>query len=336
MLTVATCVEATADESEKIHISAPRVHGVIRTRWEGEWADSDAGGFASRFEVRNARINVGGSLPWSVDYYVQFDACNQGVMQFLDAWARWGFSRGWRVQAGQFRVPFGVDCFKGPGNYYFSNRSFIGRQMVNMREVGVKLGYYGAASSLPFDIEAGVFNTAAITNHNVWQKDYTYAVKAVWRAGNVSVSGGFVTYKPQNVRINVADGAITWKWDRWVVEGEYQHKHYASHSFKGVNAWNVYGVYTMPLNLAAANYWSVEGRFDGMTNHSSGVSGPDGRLLNDHPARRRITVGSTIGKAIKGVRAEFRIDYEKYFYNHGVTAARGQDDKLVAEITIKF
>lgn len=339
ILGLTVSMQAAAEDTEKFHISAPQIHGAIRTRWEGEWADRDCGdngGFASRFEVRNARINVGGSLPWSIDYYLQFDACNQGKMQFLDAWARWRFAGRWRVQAGQFRVPFGVDCFKGPATYLFANRSFLGKHMLNMRQVGVKLGFYGASSSLPLDIEAGVFNTAATSNHDVWQKDYTYAAKAVWYIGNVSVSAGFITYKPQSVRVNVADGAVTWKWSRWIVEGEYQHKYYASHAYKAVNAWNLYGVYTVPLNWRAANYWSMEARFDGMTDHSTAKTGDDGILVTDHASRRRITVGSTIGKVVKGVKAEFRINYEKYFYNRGVVAPRGQSDKLLAEIALKF
>ena len=297
LLCAAACIaaafagDAFAENAESLHIEAPQIHGSIRTRWEGEWADKDQGGFGSRFEVRNARINVGGALPWNINYYIQFDACNQGKMQFLDAWARWNFISRWRVQAGQYRVPFGVDCFRAPGNYLFANRSFLGKYMLNMRQVGVKLGYYGA---------------------------------------------GFITYKPHEVRINMADGAVTWKWDRWMVEGEYQHKYYASHRFKAVNAWNIYGVYTLPVNWKAANYWSFEARFDGMTDHSTGAANDEGLLTIDQASRRRITIGSTIGKSIKGIRAELRLNYEKYFYNSGVVAPRGQDDKLVAEVSLKF
>lgn len=342
LLCAAACIaaafagDAFAENAESLHIEAPQIHGSIRTRWEGEWADKDLGGFGSRFEVRNARINVGGALPWNINYYIQFDACNQGKMQFLDAWARWNFISRWRVQAGQYRVPFGVDCFRAPGNYLFANRSFLGKYMLNMRQVGVKLGYYGAGSSLPIDIEAGVFNSASTADHNTWQKDYTYTAKAVWYVGNVSVSAGFITYKPHEVRINMADGAVTWKWDRWMVEGEYQHKYYASHRFKAVNAWNIYVVYTLPVNWKAANYWSFEARFDGMTDHSTGAANDEGLLTIDQASRRRITIGSTIGKSIKGVRAELRLNYEKYFYNSGVVAPRGQDDKLVAEVSLKF
>ena len=331
ILTGGSLLNVSADTADS-SIYKPEIHGVIRTRWEGEWNSAD--GFASRFEVRNARINIGGKIFPTVNYFVQIDASDQGKMKFLDAWARWQFLPGFRVQAGQFRVPFGVDCFKAPGDYYFPNRSFIGKQMVNMRQVGVKVGYYG--TGIPVDIEGGVFNTASIGNHDVWQKSYTYACKVVWRISNVSVSGGFVSYKPDLFRINVTDGTITWKSGRWVAEGEYQYKRYAGNRFKPVNAWNLYGVYTVPFSRRPFNYMSFEGRFDGMTDHSTGTVDENCVLLTDHPERKRATIGATIGRINKAVKIEFSVNYEKYFYNSGVIPTRGDDDKILAEIILKF
>lgn len=320
-------------ETNETSISQPEIHGVIRSRWEGEWNSDD--GFASRFEVRNARINIGGRIIPTINYFVQFDACDQGKMKFLDAWVRWQFIPRMRVQVGQFRVPFGVDCFKAPGDYYFPNRSFIGKHMVNMRQVGAKVGYYGD-SKIPVDIEGGIFNIASIGNHDVWQKSYTYSAKVSWRINNVTISGGFVSYKPHIVRVNVADGTLSWKSGRWVAECEYQYKRYACNRYKPVNAWNIYGAYTIPFIHRRVNYLSFEGRFDGMSDHSTGSGNEDGTLLTDHPERKRITVGANIGRINKNVKVEFSINYEKYFYNCGVCPQRGDDDKILAEITLKF
>lgn len=323
-------IHANTDETL---IYKPEIHGVIRTRWEGEW--NGGNGFASRFEVRNARINIGGKIFPTVNYFVQFDASDQGKIKFLDAWARWQFISGMRVQAGQFRVPFGIDCFKAPGDYYFPNRSFLGKQMVNMRQVGIKLGYFGN-NKIPVDIEGGIFNTASIGNHDVWQKSYTYACKVAWRLKNIIVSGGFVSYKPDFIRVNVTDGALTWKSGRWIAEGEYQYKRYAGNRFKPVNAWNVYGVYTIPFNLRIFNFMSFEGRFDGMTDHSNGIGNENGILMTDHPERKRATIGANIGRINKAVKIEFSLNYEKYFYRGATSPQRGDDDKILAEIILKF
>lgn len=329
---------AGTNEGNKINYM-PEVHGVVRTRWEGEWASEEAGGFGSRFEVRNARLNVGGLVFPTVRYFVQIDACDQGSIKFLDAWARWEFLPGWRVQGGQFRVPFGVDCFKAPGNYLFANRSFIGKDMVNMRQVGAKVGYYGYGRNrnFPVDVEAGMFNTASTGNHNVWQHAYTYAAIATWHLShNVALSGSFVSYEPDAIRVNVADGALTWQTARWHVEGEYQYKRYAGNSFQPVNAWNFYTTYTLPLKTRILSFASFEGRFDGIEAHSTGTRDAEGKLIANTPARRRLTLGSTIGRSKGALKAEFRINYEKYFYCGDIAAPRGGGDKLLAEVTLKF
>ncbi len=336
----ATCITGystglDSDKNDKGFSYVPEIHGVVRARWEGEWAGAEEG-FGSRFEVKNARINVGGKVFPTISYYIQIDACDQGKMKFLDAWGNWEFLPKWKVQAGQFRVPFGVDCFKGPGGYYFANRSFIGKYMVNMRQVGIKAGYYGKSGEIPVDVEFGIFNTASTGDHDIWQKSYTYSTKATGYIKNVAVSGSFVSYKPDIFRVNVFDGCVTWKYDRWLVEGEYQYKRYAGSDFRHVNAWNVYGVYTLPVTSRILNFVSFEGRFDGMTDHSTGVSDDDGHLSADHPSRRRITIGSTIGRIHRHVKAEFSINYEKYLYNNGIEATRGNGDKLIAELVIKF
>lgn len=204
-----------------------------------------------------------------------------------------------------------------------------------MRQVGIKLGYFGN-NKIPVDIEGGIFNTASIGNHDVWQKSYTYACKVAWRLKNIIVSGGFVSYKPDFIRVNVTDGALTWKSGRWIAEGEYQYKRYAGNRFKPVNAWNVYGVYTIPFNLRIFNFMSFEGRFDGMTDHSNGIGNENGILMTDHPERKRATIGANIGRINKAVKIEFSLNYEKYFYRGATSPQRGDDDKILAEIILKF
>lgn len=320
-----------AQSLSKISLS-PQIHGVIRTRWESEFGDND---FAQRFEVRNARINVGGNLLPQLAYFIQFDASDQGKMVFLDAWGRWEFAKGWRVQAGQFRVPYGVDCFRAPGNYYFANRSFIGKTLLNMREVGVKVGYYGSGK-LPLTVEGGVFNSADKSNHNVWQDQLNYAVKASYTLWQFTLTPSFISYQPEAVRINMVGAALGWKYSRWFLEGEVMNKHYTHHAHADAKGWNIFAVYTMPLRHQVFNSLQFQARFDGMTAHSSGKMNSDGQLFTDTSARRRITAGVSIAHIDGPMKALVRIDYEKYFYNKGVTAPRGADDKMLAELVLKF
>lgn len=307
----------------------PKIHGVFRGRYEGAWPD-----YQQRFQVCNARVSLEGKILEDLDYFFRVDLCDRGTMKFLDAWARWKFAGEFAVQAGRFRVPFGVDAFRGPGGYIFANRSFIGKNMANLRQVGVQLGYY--SSTLPLTIEAGIFNSSTAADQEVWQKDLDYAAKASYRLGNVTLSAGFLSMKPKGVRMNIVDGSVSWKAGNLLLEGEYQHLDYCGDAYKDVNAWLAFASYGIPVNWRPFNLWSFHGRFDAMTDHSTGSPNPDGFLVTDDAARRRITVGTSLACNIKKVKAEIIVDYEKYFYDSGVVAPVGQNDKIVAELVLKF
>lgn len=308
----------------------PKIHGVVRTRWEGEFGD----GFAQRFQVRNARVSVEGNVLPDVSYFVRIDACDQGKMLILDAWTRWGFAKQWHVQAGQFRVPFAVDCFRGPGSYYFANRSFLGRRILNMRAVGAQLTY--KCATLPLTIAAGVFNSTEKSNHDTWQRNMTYAVKTLYKIDNVTFAGSYLSMEPDVVRINMIGAAVTWQTGRWIVEGEYEDKYYTGNAYNTVHAWNVFASYAIPLMHVTFNQLSFQARFDGMTDHSKGKCNDEGLLITDECSRRRITVGSTLAFMNKPVRAAIRLNYEKYFYDSHDIIPQGSDDKIVAELVVKF
>lgn len=307
----------------------PKIHGVFRGRYEGEWPD-----YEQRFQVRNARVSVEGLVLPELSYYFRFDISDRGKMKFLDGYANWKIGRGFAVRAGQFRVPFGVDAFRGPGSYIFANRAFLVKQMANVRQVGLQLGY--TFPSFPLTLQAGVFNSKPMGDHEVWQDAVDFAAKASLRLGNVTLSPSFLTMKPYAARTNHADMSVSWKWERWLVEGEYQYLHYCRDMFRDVNGWAVFASYTLPVDFGRFNEWNFHGRFDGITDYSDGKTGDDGLLQVSVPARRRITVGTSLAFVQKPVRAEILLDYEKYFYDSGVTAPRGAGDKIVAELIVKF
>ncbi len=328
--TTTTTTTFTEGESDNVDY-IPKIHGVIISRWEGEFDGDD---FAERFQVRNARVSVGGNIMRDLTYFIMIDACQQGKIQFLDAYARWGFLKQWKIQAGQFRVPYGVDVFRAPGTYIFSNRSFLAKHMMNMRQVGFKAGYY--CDKIPLTIEAGVFNSAPTSNHAVWQHEMNFAAKALYRISNVTVSGGFISAHPDCVRITGGDGALTWATGRWIVEGEYQVKHYARNQHPDAHAWNMFASYGLPLKKTVFNQLSFQGRYDGMTDHSTGTADAEGKLVTDNPGRHRITVGSTLSFERKAVKALVRLNYEKYFHMNNVSAPAGERDKIVADLVVKF
>ncbi len=327
-LSMSCAVSAPANDSTKVDY-IPKIGGAIRTRWEIETADGD-----NRFLVRNARVRVHGNIAAPIQYYVQADLCNQGKMQFLDAWVRLSAFSGFKVKAGQFRVPFGVDPFKSPGTYIFADRSFIGRDIANMRAVGAQISY--EVPKTPLSVEAGVFSPGQISDHSNWSNKMTFAAKAVLNAKPFTITAGYETMSPDSVRINMADAAITFTQGQLTAEAEYMYKHYTNHTFKACHSYNVWVDYGIPLRKGLFKRLSFQGRVDGSTAHSNGSRDATGVLTADQPYRNRLTAGVTLSYLKKPLKCELQLNYEKYFYHSGYEAPQGRDDKIVAELIVVF
>lgn len=317
-----------ADEDKVDYM--PKVHGTVRPRFEMLTEGGEA-----RFQVRNARLSLNGNIAPMIDYYFNTDFCDRGSIKILDVWARIHVSRQFAVQTGQFRMPFGVDPFRAPHTYIFANRSFIGKQVDNVRAVGVKLSY--SFTNVPLTVEGGVFNPTPIGNHETWNKDMDYAIKIAYRVSNVTFTTGIKSIIPDGVRTNLIDGCIGWKSERWQVEGEYMNKHYTNSAHKESHAYSMYADYAMPVRAGIFNKLSFQGRFDGMTDHSDAKRGADGRLETNDPSRNRVTIGSTIS-CVRSRNAflDLRINYENSFYHRDAVVAQGEDDKVVVELVLRF
>lgn len=307
----------------------PKLSGVIRARWEGETrADY------SRFAVRNARVALSGAISPTIDYMVQADFCDLGKIKMLDAWGRLKLYDGLAIRAGQFLMPVSVEALRAPADYIFANRSFMGKQLCNARGVGAELSY--RLPLQPLVLKAAAFNITSVADHNTWNRTVAVSGSVAYTLGYVTLCSGFQSTKPQYVRINIWDGSATWSCGRWLVEGEYMNKSYNGVGYRSCNAWSFFADYRIPIAAGMFNQLSFQGRFDGMTDHSSGSAGAAGTLVTDDPARNRVTVGSTISYIHAPLHADIRLNYEKYFYHHGVAVATGAGDKLVVEFVVKF
>lgn len=329
-LALAASLACAASQTDSISYR-PEIHGTLRGRFEASTEHSDY-----RFQVRNARLSVGGKIAPIADYFVQMDFCDRGKIKILDAWARLWATPGLGFQAGQFRMPFGVDPFRAPHTYIFANRSFIGKQMCNFRAVGAKAMWHPRA--IPFTLEAGAFNPGTIDDHTPWHNTLTYAAKATYSISGLTFATGFQSIKPGPVRANLIDAALTWKHDRWLIEGEYMHKHYVNDAHRAAHAYNLFADYRMPLRTSFFNRLSFQGRFDGLTAHSSAtVTDEAGHIVTDHPARNRVTIGSTISYIRSAsMYLDLRVNYEKYFYHSGVRPSAENGDKAVVELVLRF
>ncbi|MBQ9076752.1 MAG: porin [Muribaculaceae bacterium] len=308
----------------------PEIHGTIRAKYELEPEYME-----NRFQVRNARLGASGKIGSLVDYYkVEADFCDRGEFKVVDAYARVAFDKSFKIQVGQMRIPFSVDATRAPHVRYFANRSFIAKQVGNVRGVGAKAIF--KVPDLPVNVEAGVFNTATISEHQVWQREMSYAGKINCKLDNVTIEAGVESIVPDSIRINLIDGTVSWSAGRWMLEGEYIYKHYTGNAFEACHAYNVMADYHIPLKKGLFNQVSFQGRWDGMTDHSDGKRNDDGRLELTEQARKRLSLGTTLSYIRKGVRTDIRLNYENYFYHHDAVVASGDRDKVVVELVVRF
>lgn len=308
----------------------PEIHGTIRAKYEYQPEIN-----ASRFEVRNARFSLTGNVHPSVAYKAEIDLSDEGSIKMLDAYTRLFPIKSLNFTIGQMRVPFTIDAHRSPHQQYFANRSFIAKQVGNVRDVGATVCYQ-LKEVFPFIIEAGIFNGTGLTNQKEWRKEMNYSVKAqLLFIKGLNIEFSTQTIKPESIRIHMYDGGLSYRYKRFLIEGEYLYKQYEQNAFKDVHAMNSFMSYELPLPRIFKSM-SFLARYDFMTDHSDGYADEEtGKLkINDYK-RQRVTGGLTfsIGKPFV---ADIRLNYEKYFYSASGVPKESEQDKIVLEVMTRF
>ena len=133
----------------------PQIHGILRGKYEYE-PDLNA----SRFEVRNARLSVDGNMPLKSSYKLEVDLCDESAIKMKDAWVRVNPISTFRITLGQQRMPFSIDAHRNPSAQFFANRSFIAKQVGDMRDVGAAVGYdiISMGNRKILSVDAGIYN----------------------------------------------------------------------------------------------------------------------------------------------------------------------------------
>ena len=311
-----------------------QLHGTVRAKFEYQ---PDLG--QSRFQVRNARFSISGSVTRVVDYKAEIDLSDEGAIKMLDAYGRLNLlDRRLRVTIGQMRVPFTIDAHRSPHQQYFANRSFIAKQAGNVRDVGATLGWtFGR--EVPVTLEGGLFNGSGLTDQkDFWTRSFNYSAKAQIKfADRVNLALSIQKTHPDIVDIHMYDVGAYYENPLWHIEAEYLRKNYAKDAFEGVNVVDAFICRNLPLrNCRGLRQISILARYDYMSDHSTGIADPTtGRLVLDDPERHRVTGGVTLSLGLP-FRADLRLNYEAYFYRRTATPALSEQDKVVAEFMIRF
>lgn len=310
----------------------PEIHGTIRAKYEYQ---TEMG--AGRFEVRNARFGATGNVLPNVSYKVEVDLSEEGAIKMKDAYARLFLSKRLTATAGQMRVPFTIDAHRAPHMQHFANRSFIAKQVGNVRDVGFTLAYK-LPTDLPITLEGGLFNGAGINDHKQWQKELNYSAKAqLFPAKGLNLTMGVQKIQPVEVTMNAYDIGAYYENKRFHIEAEYMHKSYSDNAFKDVHAINAFACYNVPLRKGPFQEMSFRLRYDMMTDLSDAKTTDEesGALIITDYERQRLTGGINFSLS-KQFHTELRLNYEKYFYPSNSIAKESEQDKVVLELVVRF
>lgn len=325
-----------AQEEDKVDLT-PKVHGTIRGKYEYQTEEGDG-----RFQVRNARVSLEGKVAKAVEYKAEIDLSDEGQIKMLDAYTKIKLVRGFDFTIGQMRVPFTIDAHRSPHQQYFANRSFIAKQVGNVRDVGATLGY-SFNVGIPIILQAGMFNGSGLTNQkDFWTNNINFSAKAQFfipRGFNITLSTQKI--RPDHISVMMYDAGAYYHAHGWHIEAEYLFKHYEDNAFKNVHAFDAFVNYDIPLRKCFFTKISPLLRYDYMSDHSDGMRYLDGEentegslMINDYQ-RSRITGGLTFSIA-KPFISDIRLNYEKYFYRSGAVAKPSERDKIVIEVMTRF
>lgn len=312
----------------------PEIHGTLRAKYEYQTEKGEG-----RFEVRNARVSIGGKVAEAASYKAEIDLSDEGEIKMLDAYVRLAPADGFNFTIGQMRVPFTIDAHRSPHLQYFANRSFIAKQVGNVRDVGATVGWRPACG-LPVELEAGLFNGSGLTGQkNFWTRSVNFSTK-----GRLTVPGGLnlvlsaQKVRPADVTVMMYDGGLYYHAGGWHVEAEYLYKCYAQGAYGAVHAFDGFVNYDIATRgkLCLIRKVSPLARFDYMSDHSDGATRDDtGALATTDYQRSRITGGLTLSLSTPFV-ADIRLNYEKYFYREGAVVKPSEHDKIVVEFMTRF
>lgn len=328
---------ATAQPKENY---MPQIHGILRGKFEYQ-PEMNAG----RFEVRNARLSASGKLPSRSEYKLEVDLCDESAIKMKDAWVRINPLSTLRLTLGQQRMPFSIDAHRNPSAQYFANRSFIAKQVGDMRDVGFQVGYdiMNSDNAKVLSLDAGIFNGSNLDNQKTaWFSSPAYSARLQY----FPVKGLAFIPSIQHQLIANREASYTsvdfgayYEWNAFHIEAEFLRKFYTDNVFDDCNAINAMAIYKQNLKSEATYIESISylARYDYMDNHSDGKKGlEEGKLILSDAQRHRLTAGLTFSVRNKYFPTDIRLNYERYWYPNGGTPKESEQDKLVTELMIRF
>lgn len=315
-----------SQQADSILRYMPKISGLIKAKWEYSLEDDQ-----NRFDLRNSRIGIGGIVNPYVSYKMQVEYSNHGKIMLLDAFTTLNLSNAFSVSLGQQPIPFSEDYVISPSLNMFANRSFLAKFInPNSRDLGVS-AEYRFTNNVPITLQGGIYNGMGI-NKPEWQSSPHFLGRAVYGTmdgfrTSVKYYGGKDT-----AGIKTAQYGIDFRYakNRYRIETEWVIKDSLDVDDSRISSAYLQGAYSFPLkNGKLFKYIEPQLRSDAM--------GYD--VFERGFDVSRLTVGLCFGLDTRPMRAELRLNYEKFFFRGGMDDIRsnarysayfdGNTDKLL-------
>ncbi len=286
----------------------PRVFGIVKTDFE--W-DTETG--SKRFLVRSARLGVKGDISPLFNYQMEVDLSDEGVFKTLCAF---GVFKPIQLEkhelsfwAGYLKPFFSTEYLRTPMTIVFINRSLLISEMTfGLVDVGAIADYSFHNAILPFNVSLGVMNGMGfknqwfnrMPNYNIRTRLYPY--KNLMLVGEYYGGNNF-----KNDTLNMFAFECAYQYENFYVGVEYIHRQtqYAdTNIFEKKEGLMAQMYYKIPIkNTNILHYIMPTLRWEMMGEH----------VFQEKPQIGGLTGGLNFGIDNNFLKAEFRINYEKYF-----------------------
>lgn len=319
--------------ADSTSVRSIKIEGTIRAKYE-YFTELDE----HRFQIRNARIAFKGNLGPITSYKAEVDLSDEGKTKMLDAYIRLQPIHNFEFTIGQQKVPFSTDNLRSPHELYFANRSFMGKQLTNLRDVGVSF-MLSNQQFLPLDFTLGIYNGMGL-----YTQDKTLALDELSYAGRLvifpkqsfRISVNANTIQPGLIRMTLYNAGLWYDLGRLHLESEYFYKTYSNNAIldrQYTTGYFIFGAYNFAIpQLKNIKSISPVLRYEGMTkNLKYDIQSSTNIATKIDEPRSRITGGFIVSLA-KPFLNDIRLNYEKYFWEDGTNT----ESKFVAEFVVHF
>lgn len=279
------------------------------------------------FELRHTRIGMYGSPHRMFAYMALVDLTFGGKFSPVAIYAKFMPVKGLSFLIGYDKMPFSNENLLSPYRYYFSDKSFLTTKITAWSDVGGVVAYKWD-KVVPFEIKAGVFNSAGFSKQMQFQKSLNYVARGTFNLfKGFQLSLNYAAVKPEALRMHHLDAGLAYDFRGLHLDAEYIYKWY-DNELKPTHALQCFAYYAFEIKKSWLDNVAIALRYDAISPNSRGLLNEEGEYTVE-PYRQRITAGFTMIFIEKPCRASIRINYEKNFFHDNF---EGNEDRLILEL----